>query len=158
MLILHEIGEVIIGDITPADNVSPEEKFKSEHEAIEKIVGDLEIKDDIISLLYEFDEHKTKEAKFAYLCDKFDAIAQAKVYEDMGAFPRFLNRDGSISKKQKNNRAFKLPRIHKFISKGYKTVFDIWYENDKTKFQDDEVFSEMLKYLKSIDTKNFTEI
>ena len=60
MLVLHEIGEVIIGDITPYDKVTLEEKFKMEHEAIKEIVGDLLDKNEIINLLYEFDEHKTK--------------------------------------------------------------------------------------------------
>ena len=41
MLVLHELGEVIIGDITPFDNITPEEKMKKEHEAMREVIGDL---------------------------------------------------------------------------------------------------------------------
>ena len=34
MLVIHELGEVVIGDITPFDNITPEEKMEKEHEAI----------------------------------------------------------------------------------------------------------------------------
>ena len=37
MLVLHELGEVVIGDITPFDNVNPEEKMEKEHAAIKMI-------------------------------------------------------------------------------------------------------------------------
>ena len=33
---------------------------------MKKVIGDLKEKDELFSLLIEFDEHKTKEAKFAY--------------------------------------------------------------------------------------------
>ena len=41
MLVLHELGEVVIGDITPFDNVTPEEKMRREHAAIKEVLGDL---------------------------------------------------------------------------------------------------------------------
>ena len=34
MLTIHEIGEVLIGDITPFDNVTPEQKAEIEHKAM----------------------------------------------------------------------------------------------------------------------------
>ena len=73
MLVVHELGEVIIGDITPFDNVSNEEKLKIEHKAISRVIGELVKKDELIALLDEFDERKTKESIFAYLCDKLEA-------------------------------------------------------------------------------------
>ena len=84
MLVIHELGEVVIGDITPFDNVSKEEKLRLEHEAIIKVIGNLVKKDELISLLFEFDERKTREAIFAYHCDKLEADLQSKVYQDMG--------------------------------------------------------------------------
>ena len=58
MLVIHELGEVVIGDITPFDNITPEEKMEKEHEAIKDV--------------------------FAHHCDKLEADIQAKVYQDMG--------------------------------------------------------------------------
>ena len=49
MLVIHELGEVVIGDITPFDNVSKEEKLRLEHEAIIKVIGNLVKKDELIS-------------------------------------------------------------------------------------------------------------
>jgi len=46
MLVIHELGEVVIGDITPFDNITPEEKMEKEHEAIKEVLGDLIKKDE----------------------------------------------------------------------------------------------------------------
>jgi len=35
--LLHDVGEIYAGDITPKDNVSLEDKFQREHEAVMKI-------------------------------------------------------------------------------------------------------------------------
>lgn len=83
MLVIHEIGEVVIGDITPFDNITPEEKLEREHEAIKEVLGNLIKKEEFYSLLLEFDEKKTKEAIFAHHCDKLEADIQAKVYQDI---------------------------------------------------------------------------
>ena len=84
MLVIHELWEVLIGDITPFDNITPEEKMKIEHEAMEKVLGDLIKKNEFYSLLLEFDAKKTRESIFAHHCDKLEADIQAKVYQDMG--------------------------------------------------------------------------
>jgi 5'-deoxynucleotidase YfbR-like HD superfamily hydrolase len=51
MLVLHELGEVVIGDITQFDNVTPEEKMEKEHEAIREVLGDLVKKEEYFALL-----------------------------------------------------------------------------------------------------------
>ena len=51
MLTLHEIGEVLIGDITPFDNVTEEEKERIEHKAMLDVLGDLDKKDEYYNLL-----------------------------------------------------------------------------------------------------------
>ena len=147
MLVLHEIGEVLIGDITPFDNVSLEEKHKIEHEAIEKIVDGMIVKDEIIFLLNEFDEHKTKESVFAFYCDKLEANLQSKVYQDKGCHHSLDD--------QKNNKVMNSKKIQNIISSGAKTPFDVWYESDKNIFKDDVIFSQLLDYFKMIDSKEF---
>ena len=64
MLTIHEIGEVLIGDITPFDKITLEEKAEMEHKAMKDVIGDLLNKDELFDLLIEFDEHSTKESKF----------------------------------------------------------------------------------------------
>ena len=145
MLVLHELGEVVIGDITPFDNISPEEKMKNEHEAIKKVLGDLIKKEEYFALLMEFDERKTREAIFAYHCDKLDADIQSKVYQDMGCH--------SPLDKQENNVVFNSKRVQQMVQDGAKTAFDIWYEWDKSLYADDENFLAILDYVKENNTQ-----
>lgn len=144
MLTLHEIGEVLIGDITPFEKITLEEKAKMEHGAMKYVLGDIIDKDELFDLLIEFDEHNTKESKFAYLCDKMEADIQAKVYQDMGC-QRGLD-------DQANNVVFKSPEIAKMIESGAETAFDIWYEWDKAKFEEEPIFEKTLLYVKKNNT------
>ena len=109
--------------------------MKIEHEAMVQVIGDLVKKDEFISLLFEFDARKTREAIFAYHCDKLEADLQAKVYQDMGCYHSLDD--------QNNNVVFK----------SAKAAFDIWYECDKGIYSDDEVFAQMLDYAKTHDTQ-----
>ena len=146
MLVLHELGEVVIGDITPFDNITPEEKMEKEHAAIKEVLGDLIKKEEYFALLLEFDEKKTKEAIYAYHCDKLDADIQAKVYQDMGC-------QKSLDM-QENNVVFKSKKVQQMVRDGAKTAFDIWYEWDKSLYVDDEKFSALLDYIKEINTQS----
>ena len=145
MLVVHELGEVIIGDITPFDNVSKEEKLRREHEAIIRVIGDLVKKDELIELLYEFDERKTKESIFAYHCDKLEADIQSKVYQDMGCHHSL--------DAQENNVVFNNSFAQQIVANGAKSAFDIWYEWDKHIYADDEVFTQMLDFVKNHNTQ-----
>lgn len=135
MLVLHELGEVIIGDITPFDDITPEEKMKKEHEAMREVIGDLVNHEEYLSLLFKFDAKKTKESIFAHHCDKLEADIQAKVYQDMGC-QHPLN-------EQEKNVVFKNDRIQQMVKDGAQTAFDIWYEWDKSLFYDDEDFARL---------------
>jgi hypothetical protein len=95
--------------------------------------------------LLEFDEKKTREAIFAYHCDKLDADIQAKVYQDMGC--------QNPLDKQENNVVFKSKKVQQMVQNGAKTAFDIWYEWDKSLYADDEKFSALLDYIKEVNTQ-----
>lgn len=145
MLVLHELGEVIIGDITPFDNITPEEKMIKEHEAMREVVGDLINQKEFLSLLFEFDEKKTKEAIFAHHCDKLEADIQAKIYQDMGC-QHPLN-------EQEDNVVFRSDKVQQMVKDGAQTAFDIWYEWDKSLYSDDEDFARLLDYVRTINTQ-----
>lgn len=144
MLVLHEIGEVSIDDITPFDGISNNDKENSEHNAWLSILDGLVKKDEIYNLLLEFDEKKTKEAKFAYLCDKLEADIQAKVYEDKG-FQQSLDN-------QENNVVMNSSKIKEIINNGAKTAFDVWYYYDIDKFENEPIFKKVLNYVKDNNT------
>lgn len=83
MLAVHELGETVIGDLTQFQ-ISKENKEKIEHEAVHKILLDLLDGEQIEKLFLEFDSHSTKEAMFAYQCDKLECDLQSKLYDEEG--------------------------------------------------------------------------
>ena len=141
MLTIHEIGEVVIGDITPFDKITIEEKHEIEHKAMLEVLGDLLNKEELFNLLLEFDRHDTKESKFAYMCDKIEADIQSKIYQDKGCHHDLND--------QENNIIMNDEKITNIIDNGAKNVFDIWYEYDKSKYIDDPIFMEIMDYIKN---------
>ena len=83
MLAVHELGETVIGDLTQFQ-ISKEDKEKIEHEAVHKILLGLFDGEQIEKLFLEFDSHSTKEAMFAYQCDKLECDLQSKLYDEEG--------------------------------------------------------------------------
>jgi len=79
MCLYHELGETKAGDITPYDNISKQEKFRKEFEAVEKISISTNMPE-ILTLWLEFENNQTPEAKFVKVMDKLDAVKQAKIY------------------------------------------------------------------------------
>ena len=81
MLAIHELGETVIGDLTQFE-ISEEEKEKIEHEAVHEILSGILDGKQIEKLFLEFDKHATKEAMFAYQCDKLECDLQCKLYDE----------------------------------------------------------------------------
>ena len=101
MALIHDIAESKIGDILvdwkikahakgkldrlkdPENHgISPQEKSKKEKGAMESLVSLLgENGDEILELWKEFEDQKTKEAKFVRSVEKFEAFLQAWEYE-----------------------------------------------------------------------------
>ena len=109
MLAIHELGETIIGDLTQFQ-ISNEEKEAIEHNAVHKILSGLIDKDLIEELFLEFDSHKTKEAMFAYQCDKLECDLQCKIYDEENCVD--LNN-------QPNNNALNNSIVKELLDKGY---------------------------------------
>ena len=63
MLAIHELGEIIIGDLTQFQ-ITKDEKIKLEHKAVHDILDSLISGEEIEKLFLEFDEKKTPEANF----------------------------------------------------------------------------------------------
>lgn len=135
MLAIHEIEEIIIGDLTFLD-ISKEEKKIKGHEAVIKVLSNLTKKEYLQNLIFEFDERKTKEALFAYHCDKLECDIQCKLYDqencvDMSAMP--LNRN-EFKDMDMNNKSWS----------------DLWIEVDE-KLYSDKNFINLLNYIKHND-------
>lgn len=132
MLALHELEEIIIGDITIRDS-NYHIKQELGHKAIKEILKDLKMKDELESLILEFDERKSKEALFAHYCDKLECDIQAKLYDEENCVD-ITNRDLSISElKDYTNES---------------SWSNMWIEFDRRLYKDKN-FIEIIDYLKS---------
>lgn len=99
MIAIHELGETVIGDLTQFQ-ISKEEKEKIEHEAVHKILGGLLDGEFIEELFLEFDSHSTKEAFYAYECDKLECDLQSKLYDEEGCVD-LLHQEGNTTMNNK---------------------------------------------------------
>ena len=80
MTIVHDLGEVYLGDyqVYGDGNPAPKNKHELEEEALKKLIKLLpsSSSERIYSLWMEFEEKKTLEAKFATALDKLEVIVQ----------------------------------------------------------------------------------
>ena len=85
--IVHDMAECIIGDITPNDPVTPEEKHEKEVAAMKSLVKDLPCSTHTREIFEAFMryERQAKDDKEAHLTkdlDRFDMVVQAMEYEE----------------------------------------------------------------------------
>ena len=80
MAVIHDLAEVRIGDITPADGVPEEEKMAMEGAALDAMLHSIPHGSRIRDLWAEFEAGETPEARFARVCDKLDMGLQAIAY------------------------------------------------------------------------------
>lgn len=140
MLAVHELGETIIGDLTQFQ-ISKEEKEKLEHEAVHKMLGNLLDGKQIEELFLEFDSHNTKEAMFAYQCDKLECDLQCKLYDEEGCVD--LN-------KQDGNTTMKNPLVEKLLNNGA-TWSNMWLNFGQQIYPYDDNFKAISNYAKNND-------
>jgi putative hydrolase of HD superfamily len=80
MILIHDLGEAIIGDIPSHEiskrNANKAAKEKKAIEKISKVLGKNKAAREIRNLFQEFEEQKTREAKFVYAVDKFECLVQ----------------------------------------------------------------------------------
>ena len=142
MLAVHELEEICIGDLT-LFQISREEKEILGHQAINKVLRGLIDKDEIRSLIMEFDERKTNEAKFAYQCDKLECDMQSKVYDTEGEIP--LDADSQI-----NNSAYLNKSVQELLAQG-KSFSDMWLEFGRNRYHYDDNFREVSLTIENMD-------
>lgn len=139
MLSIHEIGETLIGDITPFDGITPEQKREMEFRAVKDALGNLQDNEELFDIFQDFETKFSNEARFAYFCDKLEADLQSKFYQD--------NNQHRTLDDQENNTVMKLDKVKNMIKKGAKTPFDIWYEYDKKIYEGNRFFPQFYELL-----------
>lgn len=100
MALIHDMAESLVGDITPVDDVSKEEKSRRESETMDYICNTLLGKfngglngQEIRQIWQEYEDSETLESKFVHDIDKVELISQMVEYEraqqgdlDLGEF------------------------------------------------------------------------
>lgn len=135
MLAIHELGETIIGDLTQFQ-IYNNEKVNIEHEAVHKILDGLVDGNQIEELFLEFDSHNTKEAIFAYQCDKLECDLQCKLYDEEGCVD--LN-------KQEGNDIMNNSIVHELLNNGT-SWSNMWLQYGQLVYPYDENFKAVSNY------------
>ena len=81
MAVCHDVAEVRVGDITPHDGISSEDKIRIETEAMLSLSKGFPRGDHMLELYREYEAGETAEARFLKLCDKLDMAFQSYVYQ-----------------------------------------------------------------------------
>ena len=137
MLSIHETEEILIGDLT-VFQISRDEKAKRGHEAVLKIFSKLSLGDELEKIVFEFDERKTPEAKFAYFCDKLECDIQCKLYDEQNCVD--LNNE-------ENCRAIKDESVKELLKSG-KSWSEMWMTFGQERYKYDENFLSVSNYVK----------
>ena len=141
MLVIHELEEIEIKDFTPFDKITNKEKRKIGKVAVEDVLKDLTKKEELIKLIEEFENMKTKESIFAKMCDKLESDIQCKLYCEEHCLD--VN-------KSENKPILEDERIQNLIEDGSKTISDFFVENHKKEILDqDQIFEEIADYIKN---------
>jgi len=135
MLALHELEEVIIGDVPTFDNIygaEMKELKKRGKDAVIEILSPLAKKDELFAVIKEYDENKTVEARFAKWVDKLDCGLQIKLYDMQGHI-------------NPSNADIDIKRRHNLEKRGYTRLSDSWLEYCIEMYGFDENFVELAR-------------
>lgn len=81
LALIHEMGEILVGDITPVDGVSEADKYNLEMNAVKEIFAGLKDADYWIELWQEFEAEASPESRFVKIMDRVEMGLQANWYE-----------------------------------------------------------------------------
>ncbi len=88
MALIHELGEIYAGDLTPSDAIPPEEKHARERQSLERVLEGMQGAGDIRALWEEFEQGETPEARLVRQVDRLEMALQAVTYTREGALER----------------------------------------------------------------------
>lgn len=149
MLSLHELEEILMGDLTIRTDITKDEKKELGKKYVKKITNGLFKQREIEELLNEYNDQTTKESVFCYHIDKIECDFQAKVYDLKGVFSYERAREDLPFY---GNRASE-------IDKASNCASDFWVEYDRPKYDDDEIFKTLIEDIKNIkEIKNAEDI
>jgi putative hydrolases of HD superfamily len=113
MALVHDMAELLVGDITPRDGVAKSEKSRRETETMDYLCTNLlgnvdsgETAESIRQVWQEYEDGETIESKFVHDVDKMELLLQMLDYE------RDLSAQIDLSELSGVARKIELPEMH----------------------------------------------
>jgi len=97
LALFHDYVEAVGEDLTPEDNISPEQKRKYEHLIIQKICEKIPGGNHLYLTIMEYERQESEAAQMVFLLDKMDASVKAQIY---------LNNFDELADKIKSNKNY----------------------------------------------------
>ncbi|HEX5904902.1 MAG TPA: HD domain-containing protein, partial [Candidatus Nitrosocosmicus sp.] len=82
MILIHDLAESVIGDMTP-EAISSAKKKEMEDEAFSFIINNLppnNLKRDLLNIWKEYNEHSSFDSELVHIIDKMEMLLQADFY------------------------------------------------------------------------------
>jgi putative hydrolase of HD superfamily len=84
LALLHDFGEIYVGDLTPRDRVQAKEKQEQERHAVQRVFAKLANGERYTHLWEEYEQGESPEARFVREVDRLEMAFQASVYRQLG--------------------------------------------------------------------------
>lgn len=136
MLAVHELEEVVMGDIIPFEMALEEKKARG-RAVVAKMLNGLQDGEKIQRLFEEYYEQRTLEARFAKWCDKLEADLQMKIYDE----------EGRVDLAEQDGNAMLADEEVREAAKGKDSASAIWLEYNRRKNGYDENFLAVSRYV-----------
>lgn len=142
MITIHELEELIIGDVTPLDDIPKASLNEKARNGVQKLIKDLDQKDWLLEITDEFNMAETKEGRFAHAIDKLENVLEFKKYQDMG----YVSVNNATEKMLKNKM------LKEYVECGLYDVADIFFLFHEPAYEefgiDEEFWFNTLKHIK----------
>ena len=140
MLTIHELEEIFIGDLTPFDNITREEKIEKGEQGVSEILEGLIKKEEYLQLTKDYNRKTTPEAIFASNCDKLEMLLQMKIYEELGY---------SNINHEENKILLENEWVKELISTRSSTIAALFFDFHTPSFDEDLVFKDISNYARN---------
>lgn len=142
MITLSKLSEINLDrESTPVNHISKEERINNAKIVISSITDELINKEELLSLLDEYNLGETKEAKFAKNVSKLESDLQAKIYD--------LNGDFDLENAIEDAKNYPTDLSEKIVPKIEKAS-DAWILFDREYYVDDEMFTTLSKDIQDL--------
>lgn len=132
MALIHDMAELLVGDITPVDNVAKPEKSRRESETMDYLCQNLLGKvgggltgEEIKSVWQEYEDDETLEARYVHDIDKMELILQMVEYERAHKGQIDLSEFSWVARK------IKLPEVKAWCDEALQERADYWASINK---------------------------